>query len=460
MEGNLDPVTFYMEGKAMAHGYLPYRDLTDVKGVFLFFIYFIGYILSPDKTWGIFSVYVAFSYVFSIFCYKICTHKQLSPFYSLCGTLICLTIQYNKYTAYWGAQPDLLINTFQIWTLYYFLILLDSEEISRKTIKRLAISIGIGASAVFLIKYNVLITYSAFFLLALIIIRKKMAYPHLLHFSLIIILSALAFLTPFIIYLYANGVLNDFFNDYFSINFNCYTTKNGYYSNSSIISLITTKLSSLISGRFLFAGITLAYAAICLCRPKRVNSKSLIIFVLVSAFFLSSFVGHWGYYYILFAPVTIIPISHAIEKCTNIRLNAKKKTLTISTLLIGCIILNNHYRTDRGFRRPTEDILHLNSIDRQLSTVHQPKILYFGMADFGYGLNACALPACDSWFAIPGYTKSIEYQKKAIRSRLPDFIITTGDERELLNSCGYSPVPGITNLWKKHSTSSQPPPEN
>lgn len=114
MEGNLDPVTFYMEGKAMAHGYLPYRDLTDVKGVFLFFIYFIGYILSPDKTWGIFSVYVAFSYIFSIFCYKICIHKQLSPFYSLCGTLICLTIQYNKYTAYWGAQPDLLINTFQI----------------------------------------------------------------------------------------------------------------------------------------------------------------------------------------------------------------------------------------------------------------------------------------------------------------------------------------------------------
>ena len=50
----------------------------------------------------------------NVFCYKICIHKQLSPFYSLCGTLIYLTIQYNKYTAYWGAQPDLLINTFQI----------------------------------------------------------------------------------------------------------------------------------------------------------------------------------------------------------------------------------------------------------------------------------------------------------------------------------------------------------
>ena len=44
-EGNLDPAAFYMEGRAWAHGYLPYKDFIDVKGIFLFFIYWLGYML-------------------------------------------------------------------------------------------------------------------------------------------------------------------------------------------------------------------------------------------------------------------------------------------------------------------------------------------------------------------------------------------------------------------------------
>lgn len=66
-----DASIYYSIGKGIAHGYVPYRDMFDHKGPVVFFLYALGYLLTPDFFYG---VYLLESLCFSgvlYFSYKI-----------------------------------------------------------------------------------------------------------------------------------------------------------------------------------------------------------------------------------------------------------------------------------------------------------------------------------------------------------------------------------------------------
>lgn len=49
-----DAGIYYSIGKGIVHGYVPYRDMFDHKGPVVFFIFALGYLLTPDFFYGVY----------------------------------------------------------------------------------------------------------------------------------------------------------------------------------------------------------------------------------------------------------------------------------------------------------------------------------------------------------------------------------------------------------------------
>ena len=64
-----DSTIFYIIGKGMKHGFVPYIDLIDHKGIYIFFINYLGALISEYNHIGMFIVHLLIEYFTIIIIY-------------------------------------------------------------------------------------------------------------------------------------------------------------------------------------------------------------------------------------------------------------------------------------------------------------------------------------------------------------------------------------------------------
>lgn len=104
----VDQSTFYTIGRSLASGLIPYVEFADVKGPLLPLIFSLGYVVSPEKPWGmtlLFSVSTFFVLVcsYKTACKLHCTNNQ-----AFLASLLCLFFLFEPYTQDWGGQDGRL----------------------------------------------------------------------------------------------------------------------------------------------------------------------------------------------------------------------------------------------------------------------------------------------------------------------------------------------------------------
>lgn len=456
MEGNVDPVAFYMEGKAWAHGYLPYRDFTDVKGIFLFFIYYIGYVLSPDETWGILALYTLSTFLFGVIAFKTAKLLKLSDFQAIVAVLLCMYARFHSSTSFWAAQPEWLIDTFMIWSFYHFVQVLEEETIlGRKEITWAAISTGVCAGACFLVKYNFALIPFVTMLATLLFLYKRNAARNIyITYLSVIIASFVLFVAPFILYLLLNGIFKDFIHDYFLLN-----VISNFQQKESTIRTMSWRLKEFMACG-LFIGLGMAYYIFQTAKNfdrKNILTKRVITLLVVCSYFASCIMGLYGYYYLCFVPVLIIPVAEIVKKLFQHNYGPILRTIIITSCIFAIVIGNGFYRTSRGYWRwkSYKRELAIKQIENELTQIKKPKILYYDTVDHGFGKKACALPACAEWCVFPGFSKELLSERDSvIQRREADYIFAQGGE-DFLKASGYEPVPGIMynniSLWRRSS---------
>lgn len=66
-----DASVFYVIGRGMKEGLLPYKDLFDHKGIYIYILYFLAAFIGEKKSIGLFIIFAILVSIFSIFVYKI-----------------------------------------------------------------------------------------------------------------------------------------------------------------------------------------------------------------------------------------------------------------------------------------------------------------------------------------------------------------------------------------------------
>ena len=68
---NYDSTAFYLIGKGIKYGYIPYINLADHKGIYIFYVNFLGALISENQYIGIFIVNFLINCLYVIITYNI-----------------------------------------------------------------------------------------------------------------------------------------------------------------------------------------------------------------------------------------------------------------------------------------------------------------------------------------------------------------------------------------------------
>ena len=224
-----DEWLFYLIGKGMVYGKVPYLDLMDHKGPYLFYLFGLMNLL-PANHLGLFLISTIIYVFIAIFVYKIvyliismgelrepapdCRGELREP---VIVSLIIHLFLSSYYISFGTITSEIITLPFTLSSYYLFLKYLYSDE-TKHPIKYM-IQYGIGAGMVFFIKANAILAYLPIAIYLLLYLIKKKEYANLFKNAVVGLISFIIALAPAIIYSLVTGSFKDMIEGAFIINF-------------------------------------------------------------------------------------------------------------------------------------------------------------------------------------------------------------------------------------------------
>lgn len=212
---------FFTVGKGMVHGLLPYVDMIDHKGPYLYLISGISYMISKTTFHG----YFLFEWLsMSVFLYYV--HK-LSFLYTKRNALwilpfVCAAIVTAKSFVHGGSVEELCfgIYGYAIYSLMYFLHQEEKKKISNKTLVINSLLMGI----IFWSKFTLLGLYIGWIIILIYIFIKQKEYKNFLKVVLFACGGIIITMVPWIVFFGIHGEIDVWLNNYIFNNIFGYTS--------------------------------------------------------------------------------------------------------------------------------------------------------------------------------------------------------------------------------------------
>lgn len=216
-----DANAYFTMGKSLMNGLVPYKDVFDHKGPFLYFIYGVGYLLNNNSFWGVFILQVVAMSITLICCFKISQIYNLSRCASFIATIIVpIAILSNGFymlgNDFGGGSPDeFVIPLFSI--SLYLIIKLFKEQNILKSKPLYWLTIGVMSSLIFQLKFSHLSVVLGLIFPILFYLMIKNFYNFIKNFFMLLA-GFIIGLTPYILYALITNSLKDFLQTYIVFN--------------------------------------------------------------------------------------------------------------------------------------------------------------------------------------------------------------------------------------------------
>ena len=215
-----DPNTYFTMGKGMFNGAVPYRDLFDHKGPFLFFLYGIGYLISSANLNGVFLIQSVSLFLTMFFAYKIAkifleddTRAYMTafclPFFIVSGTV------YVGPTSHGGGSPEEFCLPLLACSVY--LALKQCKSISKEARIPMFFQ-GVVTALVFMMKFNIAVFFAGTVISFFIYRLAKKEYKLFLFEGISLACGFIAAMLPYLVYALSTGSLRRFFSAYIKFN--------------------------------------------------------------------------------------------------------------------------------------------------------------------------------------------------------------------------------------------------
>ena len=381
----MDANAFFTVGKSMMNGIVPYRDLFEQKGIFLYLIYGLGYLISNKTFYGVFLLEVISFSIFLKYVMKIVKIfiKEKYSYYII--PILSLIICTSKAFVHGGSAEEFCLPLFAI-TLYYFFKHFENKKLNFKEL----FICGFCAGLVLLIKYTLLGFWLGFMAFVALNYFFKKDYKN---FILSCVYFLVGMFVPFIIsliYFGINNAISDFFNVYFYINMTAYTRD----SSNLIFTLIKGFGGSLFNnGIHVFLLIILLPLFVLKSSMNKETKIGVIVMALVTIFFLYYGLVFYSYYLLpvfIFIIVSLICIFNVIDKyLKNVRLD--KILLVIIFICVPIIsYVGANYRKE--INRDKDEFVQYKYADI-INKEDNPTLVNIGSLDMGLYTISDVLPS-------------------------------------------------------------------
>lgn len=440
LHGHADPACFYMDGKAVAHGYIPFIDVIDVKGPLLFFFYALGYLLGG--TLGIAALFM-FTLFFTLAAfYKIAELYIPNKGICLFAALLPLLPMLSPALDACGRAEEIVL-PFLAWSAYFSLSYIKKQDCRRSLIVA-SFFLGISGSVAFLIKYNIglpiFLLWACVFLSAYTTQKRRG--------GLCIVFCTAGFLLvllPVLVYLLSTHSLQACYDVYFRLNVDTYNLAD-YPVCNKILSLF-------------FRSVVFPASILCLyTKPfsvvgsnQKCSDRKMLLILAIGSIFCC--VGGREYYYIIATPTFLFVSIALFQPLAQVYTNFKSRYAVVLTPLIVvsffCITKDAERTMKNLFQEKSEKFC---TLDKVINRYHEPKILYINWLDCGLGVKADALPACPEWALLTGAPDYFrKQQREAVESGKADFVVTTWThDSDLIAQSDGTALPQLEWLKKNH----------
>jgi len=291
----VDSSVFIYSARQILNGQIMYKDIVDHKGPFLYFINVAALFVFNGKFIGIWIFEIISLFTASIMMYKTARFfaGKISSFFAIVTAILFLVplLWGGNLTEEW-ALPFISIATY-IFVAYF-------KENKPLDIIRLVI-LSLTFVLTFMIRANMVAVWAGFGIVLLIkwIVEKK--YKELIRNVSFLSLFVLIFTLPFFIYFYFKGALSDAIYLIFRYNIVEYNPKSLFF--------ILKACLKILGGVYELSAISFIIMIYMFFRDKTIISVG-VISAFVATALACGLGGRFPHYYIIFAPLIVIPYSY------------------------------------------------------------------------------------------------------------------------------------------------------
>lgn len=220
-----DANSYFSVGKALFNGKMPYRDVFDQKGMYLYFLYGLAYLVSHTTFLGVFLLEVVLATADLLGIFKI-LQLYVKRETALYLTPAALAAAFCSKSFYWGGSAEEICYPFLIWGLYlslnYFKNDYPEQEMSRGKLFVGGILAGIIAN----IKFTVLGFFFAWMMCAAFAFLVRKDFFGAVKACLIFLLGMAIPFVPWLIYFGVQKGLYEWYFGYVYVNVFAYSNLN------------------------------------------------------------------------------------------------------------------------------------------------------------------------------------------------------------------------------------------
>ena len=442
-----DSSVFFMCGKAMFNGLVPYVDFADSKGPLLWTIYGIGYLIHHYSYVGVFWMCCLFYWLTFCLDYKI-ARLYLPEKESLLASM-GMAMPFFYWNFYTETKAEHFCTFFVTFAIYVLLRLMQQRA---KLPFRLYFGIGVGIAACLLMKWSI-----AVMIVSLVVSILFYAYKRKETVRTVssIIAGFVVVALPFLLYFIAVGNWNDFVQEYFVNTLQTVQVP----LKETITSYLAEWKNVFTTKRFLY--IVYILPLLCLWKKKEWFASALPF--LSALFFLALSIRHdnFGHYISIVAPFAIVAVVQVLLLMRECRIKPQVYIGVLAVALVYIVWGKIHY-TETFFCKAGEKTTRFEQVGYMISQVEHPTVLNMGQEP-GFAMGY-TLPACRYWITQMGMTPAMsEAQKQSLMEGRADFILLHGKEvtaqyESTVAGMGYHPIAeyGASKIYSKHKVT--PPP--
>ena len=411
-----DANAFFTVGKSMMNGLVPYKDIFEQKGPFLYLLYGIGYLISNRSFLGVFIIEVI---IFTIGLYYL--YKTLKLFISDKSSFIILIIFSSLFTtcrafAHGGSAEEFCMAFFFI-TLYYFFKHFKVQKLSSKEM----FLNGIIAGLVLLTKYTLLGFWIGFTFAIFIDYLTKKDLKNAIIYPLILLSGMFVPFTLFSIYFLINHAFKAFFTNYFIVNITSYSAEK-FTLLERIDYLVDGFLSTLYTNPVMFY---LILSTPILIWKLDISTKTKILYIIIILFtILGVFCGLKFYRYyvlfiLLFSSITLLLIFNIYD--SYIKKISNKIYLPILIIIFICQCLYTYnYANYKDYLFRKKDDYYQFQYAKILNNYPNATLVNMGFLDCGLYTAANIVPTTFYFQKNNFDYKYFPYNEDALKSYIKD----------------------------------------
>lgn len=441
-----DANSYFSMGKSMMNGKVIYRDLYDQKGPYLYLLYGIAYLISPDSFIGVFLLEIVAIALFLLAGYRIMAlYCQKSTALLLIPVLAAVCLSAKSF--YWGGAAEEFCLPLFGWSLYHSLYYFKEEYPKPPDLKIILLN-GVFAGIILQVKYTMLGFYFIWLGFIAIMNFTRANWRKALAACMLFLGGMLATLIPWLVYFGIHGALDDWYRCYVYNNIFLYSDlgKSAEGIGEKVYTLAKILYYLIIDNASYFIPIILGMTALLFSRKSRwyekINLYALFLFLFLGIFIGGANLPYYSMPLMVFSTVGLGFVGALADRWV-------RRGYIIAFPIVFFLSLAGAWTNSMNppFMQQSKEDFFLFKFKEIVSQEENPTLLNYNCLDAGLYTVADIMPTCE-YFQTNGIAlKEMEKaQLNYIAEGATQFILVRGDYPQIIEQ-HYRMVGKETNTW-------------